>query len=453
VVGPELANFSIVVANALHWTILRAQLALIIILACSPQDSVEALGPACKPQVKRLRLDPDFIGSFMERNGIKTPFSTPEEKAFFQTLIALENSIIDQARDLKLTDVKSPQTRGQRIKQIILPLLSHPKINADTPQRNRKKWDKLKDDIRIWKEMREEVIKRNLGLIATAVKRIQDISLWEQMMGEQMAKLNDAFQAFEPKFNFKFSTYAMRALFEGIGRSFSRNLAPQFASYESYRLAQKIRSLQQDRLLNGEPELTVKEIAKTFKTTESNARYLLNLSQVRAIELDRQVSSDSDIDQADLIPAAQYQSEISFDVAKAKADKITQLRSSITDTQTRRILELRAKGLIFPAIAARKEITIKRPEHVRDRFQEGTRALKALIGIESGRIKSPRDIELLTTAFGLYGNEKGDLALLAFQRGDLLRDLKKELEDLLTLVDEEDLEKITSLDRSQSRTP
>ena len=437
----------------MRWKIPLSKLLVMMLVAFAPQASLEALGPTCKPRIKGLRFDPDFIGSFMERNGIKPPFNAPEETAFFQTIIMLENSIIDQARDLKLTDLQTPQTRGQRIKQIILPLLSHPKISAETPSKNKKKWDKLKDDIRLWKEMREEVIQRNLGLIATAVKRVQDISLWEQLMGEQMAKLNAAFQAFEPKFNFKFSTYAMRALFEGIGRSFSRNLAPQFASYESYRLAQKIRSLQQDRRFKSEPELTVKEIAKMFGKTESTARYLLNLSQMRVIELDRPVSSESDIDQADLIPASSYRSEISFDVAQAKADKLAQLRDSITDKQTRRVLELRATGMIFPDIAAHKEIIIKRPAHVRARFVEGTQALKAIIGIESGRIKSPRDIELLTTAFGLYGKEKGDLSLLAVQRRDLLKDLKQELEDLLSLIDEEDLETIISLDRSKSRIP
>jgi DNA-directed RNA polymerase specialized sigma subunit len=393
----------------------------------------------CSSKIKRtrLQLSSHAITEFLNRTGMKPAFTAAEEKVFFADLLALEERIIQKAGDLKLTDVTPAEQRTKRVSQIILPMLKRVDWLDKNPTTQ-----SLAQDLRQWDRAREELIKRNLGLLVVAIQRIKDRSHWEFQIGEQLPKLNQAFQAFEPKFNFKFSTYAMRALFQGIGATTAKLLSPQHASARSHYLAQRIRRLKEERFRLGHPEMSVEEVAAEFKISKHQAQELLKLSSIRTIELDARLSGDSDWDQSDLIAAPEYQSESRFEVAESRANLMRELLQKITDSLTREIVQLRSQGMSLIEIAKKIDGSIQSKQGIKLRHEEGVRALRAVIAIESGHVPAPSSREVLTEFYGLYGKLKRAAHLIAADHNQTKAEILALIEYLTKDANEDWFEKI-----------
>lgn len=364
-------------------------------------------------------------------------FKAAEEKAFFANLIALEERIIEKALELKLTDVTPAEQRTKRVSHIILPMLKRIKWLESNPSTQ-----SLAQDLRSWDQARDEFIRRNLGLLVVAVQKIKDRSHWEFQIGEQLLKLNQAFQAFEPKFGFKFSTYAMRALYQGIGATTAKLLSPHHASGRNHLLAQRIRRFKEERFRLGLGEMSVEDVATEFKISKHRAQELLLLSSVRTIDLDAKLGGDSDWDQSDLIAAPEYQSERSFDVAESRAQLMKELLQKITDSQTQEIVQLRGQGVSLIDIVKKIDGKIQSKQGIKLRYEEGIRALRAIVAIESGQVKLSTSREILMDFYGLYGRPKRATHLIAADHDRTRSEILALVERLTKDANEEWLEKI-----------
>ena len=169
---------------------------------------------------------------------------------------------------------------------------------------------------------------------------------------------------------------------------------------------------------------------------------MLRLSSIRSIELDAPVDSDSGQTTGDLIAAPKSQSQFIFDQEQARVRAISLLQEKITDPETRLILQMRTNNGKLREIAAQSSLSLKSPQGIANRFVEGTLALKAIIGIESGRFPHENDKELLMDYFGLYGKSKVFPGHLAFEYSMDTQTLRAEIERLLAKVGEEDLDRV-----------
>ncbi len=368
---------------------------------------------------------------------MKPAFNAAEEKKFFAKALLLEDRIIKAAYQHKLTDVELSDKRTKKISQIILPLLKQIPALQSSPETQA-----LAADLKEWSEMREELIKRNLGLLVVAVQRIKDHSRWEHQISDQLAKLNQAFQGFEPKLNFKFSTYAMRALFQGIGATTAKMLSPQFTNSQSHLLAKRIKARMEERFRQDNVEMSVGEIAEEFKISVHRARSLLALSSIRAIELDAKLSADSDFDNGDLVAATEYQSLRSLEKSEQRLRLIRELLDKITDPTTREVMTLKSQGLTLLDIVKRLDGEILSKQGVKLRYEEGVRALRAITAIEAGKVSLPTSKQILIDFYGLYGRQKRAHHLIAAEQNISRTEVLSIIQNLTKNANEDWLDKI-----------
>jgi DNA-directed RNA polymerase sigma subunit (sigma70/sigma32) len=403
------------------------------------QALAEDLRGGCSSKIKRTGLQSSSraITDFLNRTGMKPAFTAAEEKAFFADLLALEDRIIQKALELELTDVTPAEQRAKRVSQMILPMLKRIDWLDSNPSTQ-----SLAQDLRSWDQARDEFIRRNLGLLVVAVQKIKDRTHWEFQIGEQLLKLNQAFQAFEPKLGFKFSTYAMRALYQGIGATTAKLLSPHYTSARNHYLAQRIRRLKEERFRLGLGEMSVEEVAAEFKISKHRAQELLLLSSIRTIDLDAKLRGDSDWDNGDLVEAPEYRSEKNFEASEQRSRLMKELLDKITDPDTREIVAMRSQGMSLIEIAKEIDGKIQSKQGIKLRYEEGLRALRAVVAIESGQVKLATSREILIDLYGLYGRPKRSAHLVASEHNRTRSEILALVERLTRDANEDWLEKI-----------
>jgi len=375
---------------------------------------------------------------------MKPAFTTEEEKVFFENLLVLEERIIQTGLRLKLIDKAPPSQRFKRIHVGILPLMKQAKQLTQNPET-----ETLVKDLKQWDQLRTELIQRNLGLMTLAVRKTRDSSQHEYLINDLLPKLNQAFEFFEPKRGFKFSTYATLALIREVKRSVAQQFVMNITNLYSHNWAQRVQQLNQDRFDRGLPDMTVEEIAAELKISVFRAKKLLGLSQVRMINLDKEISLHSSVDQQDLIPAPQYTSESTFDRAESRLVVLNELIGKITNTRIQQIMRLKNQGKGFIEISQSFEDRTFSKQAMQLKYEDGILALRAIMAIESGAVTAPEDIDLLTSYYGLYGIQKRALHLIASDRNLKKVDILARISFLTKGVEEEHLDRIVDQKKKQ----
>ena len=224
------------------------------------------------------------VGSFLRQMRSLAAFSAEGERGFFSRLMDLESRLISMAIHRGIFQEGIPSSRRDRIRAFIHPLLSKRNdmdFKASHP-------DLLKE-IFHWDKMRDEFIRRNLGILVHAVTRYSQPKDWDYHLGQQLFTLNMSFEGFEPELDFKFSSYVYQSIRKRM-RDDSRKLRSRVSlGAQTDQLIRRLTAINHERKRLGLPSLETEEVTQIFAVSVQRAKQIMGLVPlIHAVDLDAQ---------------------------------------------------------------------------------------------------------------------------------------------------------------------
>lgn len=375
------------------------------------------------------------VASFMKQMRSLDAFTSEGERDFFLRLVKLESRLISMAIHRGIFQKGVPSSRRAQIKAIIHPLLSKRNdinFKASHPD--------IFKELLVWDEMRDEFIRRNLGLLVHVVTRHSSRSDWDYHLAQQLYTLNLSFEGFEPSLGFKFSSYVYLSIKKRL-RDDARQLRRlSLLSSQAEILAKRLLAANHERRLAGQADLELEEIEEWLSISKSHAQQIRNLLPLlKTVELDAPVSNLDGIYKKDLIEGPDDSIKID-DEQRLKT--FLELSQFLPDEKMKLILNLFRQGRTQYEMAEYFGITKQGVvHHLRRSFQY----LKAILGLRSEAIKNPQDRRLIIGYFGLFGASKrsrfqlaSDLKIRPGQiKTEVLRILDRvQIDDIDALIDQ-----------------
>lgn len=354
----------------------------------------------CREKIRKASQG--VLADFMKRSGALPHLNAEQEAQFFDRLLKLEAKIVARAKKQKLVSDLDDRSRAKAINSVILPLLGklqNEKSLADEAE--------LEADLKLWNNLRDEFLRRNLGLIAQVASRVYFPSIpFDYQLSEYLIALNRAFYGFEPKFSFKFSTYAYQTLKRTVFRAFQQWQPNAFASAEALRLASILRNLNRQKQLTEGRHLSREEVAAQLKISLGRAREIMLLeARPKNIELDAELNlgEGEGIRMSDYVEIKEANPNRDIEQSARLARLVKASWQHINDESIQKILRAFSQGLEFKVVA--KELGFDRRQ-VSYLLKQGLLATRAVLGILSDRITDEKEIMVLKKYFGLFGEEK-----------------------------------------------
>ncbi|MGA0164824.1 MAG: sigma-70 family RNA polymerase sigma factor, partial [Bdellovibrionota bacterium] len=319
-------------------------------------------------------------------------FTSEGERDFFLRLVELETRLISMAIHRGIFQEGVPRSRRDQIKDFIHPLLAK---RNDTNFKTSHP-DLLKE-ILVWDEMRDEFIRRNLGLVVHVVTRHSSKSDWEYHLGQQLFTLNLSFEGFEPSFGFKFSSYVYHSIRKRMRDDIRKLRSQTPLSSQAELLARKLLAANHERKILGLADLEMEEIETQFNVSTNQARQITKLLPLlNVVEIDAQVSPTEGAHKKDFIAAPDNSSR--FDDLQ-RLEALLELSDFLPDEKMKLILKFFKQGRTQHEIAKHFGIT---KQGVMHHLRRASNYLRAILGLLSGAINEPRDRRLIMSYFGLF---------------------------------------------------
>ncbi len=386
---------------------------------------------SCRKKIRKASQG--VLADFMDRSGALPHLNAEQETQFFDRLLKLEAKIVARAKKQKLVSDLDDSSRAKAINSVILPLLGklqNEKSLADETE--------LEADLNLWNNLRDEFLRRNLGLIAQVASRIYFPSIpFDYQLSEYLISLNRAFYGFEPKFSFKFSTYAYQALKRNVFRSFQQWRPNAFASGEALRLASILRNLNRQKQFTEGRHLSREEVAAQLKISLGRAREIMLLeARPKNIELDAELSSGEGkgVRMSDYVEIKEANPNRDIEQSARLARLAEASWQHINDESIQRILRAFSQGLEFKVTG--KDLGLDRRQ-VSYLLIQGLLATRAILGILSDRITDEKEIMVLKKYFGIFGEEKKTNYQISQELKISAQSVRLMIESSLEKIDEE----------------
>lgn len=389
---------------------------------------------ACRKKIRKTSQS--VLSDFMARSGALPHLSAKEESIFFERLLQLETKIVARAEKQKLVSDIDLSSRSKTISTVILPLLGQLKNGSSLSDEL-----ELEIDLKLWDEMRDEFLRRNLGLIAQVARKIYFPSIpFDYQLSEYLISLNRAFYGFEPKYSFKFSTYAFQTLKRNIFRSFDQWRGPSFASRPTEAMARQLKDLNREKQRLEGRHFTREEVATHFKVKEATAETIMLLeARPKNIELDAESQIGDGRRNGDFIGLPSVNQGRDIEQSARLARLVESTWQHINDESMRKILFAFARGVEFKKVGQELEMDRRQVSHI---LQQGLVTTRAVLGILSGRIKDETEQLIIKKYFGIFGETKRTTYEISRELKMTAQGVNVVIEKFLDEINEDDLNAI-----------
>jgi DNA-directed RNA polymerase sigma subunit (sigma70/sigma32) len=374
------------------------------------------------------------LSDFMTQMKALPHFSAEEEALFFKQLVGLEDSIARLAQDRQLISDFDLATRSKKVSTLIQPLLSLLKTKDERPDLL-----EIKTQLQQWDAMRDEFIRRNLGLVVSVSQRFQVLTLpLEYQLSDLVIMLNRAFNSFEPSYAFKFATYAYQSMQRGAARAFDRWKLGHHPSRDSEIMAWRLKKLDSEKQRLEGRHHTREEVAALFKIRPNRAQEIMDLAaRPKDLSLDAELKTGDGQRVSDIFEAPKPHSNRSMESLERKVRWIEDSWQHITDELTRKVLREFSRGVFILEMS--KEINLERRKVAR-LINDGLLATKAILAILSNRIEDEKAVLILQLNFGIFGFNKETNLEIARRFQMPQHDVKVLIHSVLKEIAEEDLD-------------